>query len=703
MKVAMKALLIEDNPAEAALIQSQLERTDTYRISSRVATCIEEGGAALAEEAFDIILLDFNLPDCQGLEGLERILAEAAGAAVIMLTNYSDEAMAIEAVKRGAQDYLFKRDANSSTLIRAIRYAVERQATREALRRSEERYALAIAGSNDGIWDWDVSQGRIHFSPRWKQMLGFSADELGDSPEAWFERIHEDDRESFHNTLDAHLVGALPYFEYEYRIRRADGDYLWVLCRGLAVRDQADKPCRMAGSMADISRRKHMEAQLMHEALHDSLTGLPNRTLFLDRANQAISTANRNRRFNFAVLYIDLDRFKNINDSLGHATGDALLKAVAKRLANFIRPCDTIARLGGDEFALLLLDNQDPNGVTLVADRIAQLLTRKFVINDVELFIGVSIGIAMGSEKYKLPGEILRDADLAMYRAKHAENRTYEVFDNAMYRVAMDKLKIESDLRNALVNDEFVVHYQPIIALNSGGVSGFEALLRWNHPTLGFLYPGSFIEIAEDSALIVPISWWVLEEACKTIGELHKTRPEFSNLSVSVNISGKLFNNSHTATKLLGLLDLIGFEPSALHLEITEHSIMSHQHLAIEQLEKLRSAGVGLHIDDFGTGYSSLSHLQKYSYDTLKIDSSFVSRMGTCNDSEAIVKSIVAMGNLLNMEVVAEGVETSEQLKSLIDIGCQQVQGFLFSPAVCDNELDLLLTTSWLSKKQPVR
>ena len=691
----IKVLLVEDNVAEANLVQVQLTFANASIFSIQHAERVSDALELIAIDSFDVVLLDFNLPDCVGLEGLERIRAVVPDVPVVILINFTNEPTATQAVRDGAQDFLFKRDVDTQSLVRSIRYAMERQKADTALRISEERYTRALAGANDGIWDWEIGSHLAHFSTRWKAMLSYEDADLGNEVQEWFSMVHTDDRESFRQELEAHLQGATPFFEHEHRMRCKGGNYIWVLCRGLAVRDAEGRANRMAGSMSDITRRKDVEAQLMHEALHDPLTGLPNRTLFFDRVEQALCAVAREQSCLFSVLYFDLNCFKDINDCLGHSTGDALLKAIAKRLVNFIRPNDTLARLGGDEFAVLVFDRPDMNAVTHVADRIHELLAEKFIVNGNELFTSASMGIASASNKYKKPEELLRDADLAMYRAKHAGNKAYEIFDSYMHRSAVEKLRMEKDLRRALDKNEFVVYYQPIVSTQTGEITAFEALLRWNHPTRGLLYPGSFIQATEDSGMVVPIDWWVINEACRKIGELQKMSVNGKKVSVSVNISGKIFNDSEMASRLMGVLEDTKFNPYYLHLEITERSIMDHQRKAITELNKLRAAGVGLHIDDFGTGYSSLSYLQKFSYDTLKIDRSFVSKMSSCTDSEAIVKSIVALGKMLDINVVAEGVETHEQLTWLKEMGCPEVQGFLFSPAVDDVRASELLNSNW--------
>lgn len=686
----IKVLLVEDNVAEANLIELQLAGAKFLEYPVIRAGKISDALGTLSDNTFDVILLDFHLPDNDDLGGLTRVLDVAGNAPVIMLTNHEDESTATEALRLGAQDYIFKRDIDTALLERSIRYAIERQSAQEALKISEERYSLALAAVNDGIWDWDLSTGTIYFSDRLYQMLGYENGEFTPTFENWLSKIHPSDRDKFEKTLDAHLVGAIAHLEIEHRLENKQGDYLWVLCRGLAIRNGEGKPVRMAGSLSDATQRKFAEQQLIHQALHDQLTSLPNRTLFLDRVRQAMAVSKRQREHQFAILFIDLNRFKSINDSLGHAVGNEFLKAVAERLSGEVRPTDTLARLSGDEFALLIQEFSDVNTVFQIADRLQLRLQQKFIIDGAELHIGASIGIATSSEKYQFPEELLRDADIAMYRAKHT-GMAYEIFDAEMHDMARRRLKLENELRNAIERQEFVLYYQPILSLATRRISGFEALVRWRHPEAGLLSPGSFIKVAEETGLVTPIGWWVLEQACKDFTRFYQAFPSAEAVSVSVNVSGKTINSGEAATKLALILEKYNFNPALLHLEITEHAVMEHHSRALKELEKIRSLGVRLHIDDFGTGYSSLSHLRRFSYDTLKIDSSFVRDMITSSDNEAIVKSIIAMGKLMDMDIVAEGVETLDQLKWLSDMNCPQVQGYLFSRAVPSNQIESLL------------
>ena len=675
----LSVLLVEDSQAQADLIEDMLSLITQPKYTVGHVVRLKDALPYLRGSAVDVVLLDLNLPDSKGPDGINRVRLEAPGTPIIVLTNVQNDATAAQSVRRGAQDYLVKREVEPKLLARSIRYAIERKHAEEALRESEQRYALAVAGANDGLWDWDLVKKTVYYSPRWKAILGYADEEIGNSIDEWFERVHPDDRGSLNSALDAHLSADAEHFEHEHRIRKADGTNLWVLCRGLAVREDGHEATRIAGSLTDVSQRKHAEEQLLHDALHDSLTALPNRTLFMDRLDLAIKRYRRHKERLFAVLFFDLDRFKHVNDSLGHIVGDELLVLVARRVERFLRPGDTFARLGGDEFAILLNDVGETRDATHVAERVHELLSEVFIIREHEVFASASVGIAISSPKHKRPEEILRDADLAMYRAKTAGNTSYEVFDTAMHENAVALHRLETDLRRAVEREEFLLHYQPIVTLDSGRILGFEALLRWQHPELGLVYPDYFIAVAEDTGLTVPVGWRVLERACAQMRSWQGLFPVDPPLSISVNISGKLFVQPDMPDRLRAVLDGTGLLPSSLRLEITESAIMNHGEEALAALRLLREMGVQLHVDDFGTGYSSLSYLQRFAYDSLKIDRSFVGKMDDKEGGNAIVKAIVALGNSLGMTVIAEGVETRDQLRQLREMHCPEGQGFWFS------------------------
>jgi diguanylate cyclase (GGDEF)-like protein/PAS domain S-box-containing protein len=678
----VSVLLVEDNLEEAELIRAMLaeSRRETFEVEHVVR--LQDGLKRLQTSPVDVVLLDFSLPDSNGLASFEHAREAASHVPIVILTNLDDEELALTAVREGAQDYLVKRRVDNDLLLRSIRHAIERMHGEKALWESEERYALAVNGANDGIWDWDLTGNTAYFSPRWKSMLGYREDEIGNDIDEWFSRVHTEDSVGLHKRLEAHFGGQEPLFEHEHRMRCRDASFIWVLSRGLAVRDRGGKPYRMAGSLTDISARKRAEEQLLHDALYDALTQLPNRALFLDHLGLSMEQARRRRNSMVAVLFMDLDRFKNINDSLGHSVGDELLVELARRLTHFLRPGDTVARLGGDEFAVLLNDVRGASDATRVAERIQELIREKVVVGGREVFTGASIGVALSSPGYRHPEEILRDADTAMYRAKAAGRGCYQVFDQTMHRSVVALLKLETELRRAVELKQFLMHYQPIVSLETGRIVGFEGLVRWKHPERGLVNPEHFIGVAEETGLVVPLGWWVLRQACRHAREWQQLLPSQPPLHVSVNVSGKIMMQPDMFDRVTGILEETGLPPTSLRLEITENVIMDHGDIALAKLAQFQSLGVQFSVDDFGTGYSSLSYLQRFSYDTLKIDRSFISGMDSKDDASAIVKTIVALANMLKINVVAEGVETSLQFRHLREIGCSHAQGFWFSRPV---------------------
>jgi len=691
----VRVLLVEDCPDHAELIFTKLRRSKRIRAEIDHADRLEKGLRKLEKEKYDVVLLDFSLPDSFGIETFRRAHQTAPRTPIIVLTSLDDNELAVQAVRLGAQDYLVKREADTRLLVRSILYAIERATAEEALLESEERYALAVRGANDGLWDWNFENDRVFYSPRWKSMLGFSVDDVGDSPREWLDRIHPDDRPPFRRHLDAHLTGSTEQLEFEQRMRNFDGEYIWVLARGVAVRDENGKPYRMAGSQTDITARKRAEHQLQHDALHDSLTGLANRVLFVDRLACALADLQRQASPHFAVLFFDLDRFKNVNDSLGHSMGDKLLVGIARRLEHFLRPGDTVARLGGDEFAVLIHRVDDASGAIHVADRIQDVLSMNFSIDGHDVMVTASIGIAHSSTGYSSPEEILRDSDIAMYRAKAEGKARYEIFDRDMHQSAVALLKLETELRRSVHRGDFLMNYQPIVSLgNTSRIVGFEALVRWQHPERGIVTPANFIAIAEETGLIVPLGWWVLREACQQTRRWQEQFPGDPPLWISVNMSGKLFMKSNMVDELLGILEETGLEPRDLRLEVTENVVMDHADLAIRNLMELRALGIQLSIDDFGTGYSSLSYLQRFHYDQLKIDRSFVSQLSSRGDSRAIVETILNLANSLGIGVVAEGIETADQVDRLKKMQCPHGQGFWFSRPLAVPAAEELMATS---------
>jgi diguanylate cyclase (GGDEF)-like protein/PAS domain S-box-containing protein len=592
-----------------------------------------------------------------------------------------------------APDLVISCSGDGEGLADAIRAARERaeqrQRTEEALRESEERYALAMSGANAGLWDWDLDSELVYFSARFKSILGYGQDEIGSSPADWLKRVHPEDARALDAALAAHLAGLTPQLECEHRVLHKDGRYRWMLCRGLSVREPDGRAVRMAGSLTDITERKLSEQQLLHDAFHDALTGLPNRALYMDRLDRALARTTRKPEHRVAVLFLDLDRFKLINDSLGHLMGDRLLAETARRLEHCLRPEDTVARLGGDEFALLLEGITVAADAVRVAERIQQQLRRPVALGGHEVFATGSIGIALSAPRGGKAEDLVREADTAMFRSKALGSGQPVVFDAVMHIDVLARLKIETSLRHAIDREELSIHFQPIVDLASGRLAELEALARWRDDIGGS--PAEFIPVAEETGLIVPLGHWVLGQACRRMADWHRRFPAQGDLSVSVNLSSKQFAQPDLIARIDQILKESGLPGEYLTIEITESVLMENSVKAATMLDEIRARGIRLCIDDFGTGYSSLSYLHNFSLDRLKLDHTFVSRIAQSPRNLEIVRAVVNLAHNLGMQVIAEGVEDVEQLARLLELGCDFGQGFLFRRPAAAEDLEELL------------
>lgn len=551
----------------------------------------------------------------------------------------------------------------------------------QQLRKSQERYDLAALASNDGLWDWDLETGHLYYSTRWNDMLGMDHDNTLSNIDIWFERVYPEDQNIVKEALVRHLKGLCERFEVEYRLRNEKGQYIWVHTRGLAARDASGRAFRLAGSQTNITYRKEYEASLYQAAFHDELTGLPNRALFLDRLNQTIQRLNRSKNQKAATLFLDLDRFKYINDSMGHDTGDEVLKIVSEVLKKHTRSTDTCSRLGGDEFTLLLDPIESVHEAKKIADRLLKALNKPYTIFGKEIYISSSIGLALVDPDSPDPQSVLRNADLAMYNAKTKGKSRLEIFDTQQHEKVIQRMEMESDLRYALNNDGLCVYYQPIVDLHTGKISGFESLIRWHHPTKGFISPADFIPLAEEVGLIGDIGQFVLTKAVFTLLDWLDNLRIKKCPHISVNISVRQLMDTSQFEKICAILSTLGGKTSFITLEITESVIITDPDLVTRRLKKIKALGVKISIDDFGTGYSSLSYLHNFQFDFLKIDQSFIASMIKDQKSQRLVLSIIGMAQDLNLKTIAEGVETLEQLHILKNLGCPYGQGFLFSKA----------------------
>ena len=577
--------------------------------------------------------------------------------------------------------------------------ALDQERAVERLRLSEERYALAAAAANDGMWDWDLGTGAVYYSPRWKNLLGLGEDAVAARADDWLGRVHPADRAAVDGALSRLLDGSEPTLEVEYRARTAAGRYRWMVTRSVSVAGPDGTVTRLVGSMTDVDERKRLEEQLRRDAHYDPLTGLPNRALFLDRLTQSILRTRRHPDYRFAVIFLDLDGFKVVNDSLGHQVGDELLVQVARRLSSGVRVTDMVSRFGGDEFALLLEDVTDVTGLPDVVRRLLSVMSVPVSLADGTRTVSAAAGIAVSASGYDSADEYLRDADTAMYRAKAQGPGSVVLFDTAMHARAMARLQMESALDRGIALEQFELYYQPIVRLDTRRIVGLEALIRWHHPERGLVAPNDFLPVAEATGHTRPIGQWTILEACRQLREWLDEVPGLEGLTVSVNLSNRQFWDPDLLRTLRTALDRYDVPASSIVFEVTEGVIMQDQDVAVSFLRQLRDEGVSLHVDDFGTGHSSLSTLHELPVGALKIDRSFVQRMQTSPRSRELVGLMVTMGGQFGLNVIAEGIETEEEAATLAELGCPLVQGYLFSRPVPAAEATTLLLRQTTSSR----
>ncbi|NJB67958.1 diguanylate cyclase (GGDEF)-like protein/PAS domain S-box-containing protein [Desulfobaculum xiamenense] len=558
-----------------------------------------------------------------------------------------------------------------------VALSIERKRMEDALRRSEARYRMVSDSAHD-LETWASPQGRLlYVSPSCERITGFTPDIFIDDPAFVESLIHRDDLPLWRSYMECrHETGS---DSLDFRIFRKDGRMRWlsVVCR--AVADDDGTPMGVRCSMRDITDRKALELRLGYEALHDLLTGLPNRELCLDRMRQVLERAKRREDYYFAVVFLDINRFKVINDSLGHAFGDAVLREAAMRLLHCVRSLDTVSRFGGDEFILLLDELESPREAISAVRRVREALARPLAVGDKEVRLSVSCGVVLSPTDYSEPEELLQNANIALHRAKESRHNRIKVFTERMREQAVAMLHLENDLRRGIDNREFFVLYQPIISLRSGHVIGFEALCRWRHPVRGIVGPGEFIPSAELTGDIIDLGLWVLREACATMAAWQKAYPHRNDLVMSVNISSKQFAQPSLVDQITCIIEETGIVPSSLKLEITESAVMENAESALVMLRRLKALGIQLSIDDFGTGYSSLAYLQRFPVDTLKVDRSFIADMCSGTQNTEIVRAVLVLARTLGLDVIAEGVEESDQINALRGLDCEYVQGFFFS------------------------
>ena len=677
-------LLIVDGDAENRELICQ--RLSGYGFNAFGVGGGNEALSLLKTSTADLVLLDADMPDMTGMDVLKELrnTFSPLQLPVIMAAGETDAVSAL--LDAGANDYVTK-PVDFPVVLASIQAQLERKHMEKALRRSEELYTLASNAANAGLWDWDLETNKIYFSPKWKFMAGEKENSVGDDPDEWFSRIHPDDVERLRDDIQAHIDNETPHYENEYRLLHRNGDYLWMLGRGKAYRNENGKAYRMTGWQTDITRGKKI----------DFLTGLPNRVLFMDRLAYLFEKARNGKGDRtLALIYLDLDNFKLINDNLGHTIGDQLLAAIARRLENTVRSGDLstsherhiIARLGGDEFIVLVDDAANPIDVVHIATRILNDIGSSFMIQGYELFPTVSIGIAFYNDACHSSDALLQNADMAMHSAKLAGKGRFEIFNTDMRAASDKRLKLEAEFRRALERNEIEAYYQAVVSMKTGRIYGFEALARWQNPARGLVHPIEFIPMAEETGLIIPLGHYMLETACRQVCVWQSRFKENPPLSVSVNLSARNFLQGDLLVYCYALLKNMELARNSLVLEVTESTLLQDHDAAVKLMRKLKDMGIRISLDDFGTGYSSLAYLHKFPFNSLKIDQSFISRF---EEDIEIIRTILLMGHALGLKVVAEGVETQKQVAELRALDCDYWQGYYFSKPVPAQEATALL------------
>ncbi len=674
-------LLVEDNAGDARLIREMFNEqgandTELLRVGN-----MSEAEQCLAEHPIDIILLDLGLPDSQGLEAVRRAHAAAPRVPLVVLTGLDDESLAGHALQVGAQDYLIKGQIETRGLLRALRYAVERKAMEEALFVEKERAQVTLNCIGDAVICTDAAGNITFLNMVAEKMTSWSRQEAAGRPMAEVFRIldattREVTPDPMERSVEQNRTVHLPL---NCILLRRDGTEIPIEDSVAPFHNRQGQATGAVIVFRDVSAARAMALEMTRSAQHDFLTGMPNRMLLNDRVNQAITWAQRHSK-KVAVLFLDLDGFKHINDSLGHPTGDKLLQSIAKRLVDCVRGSDTVSRQGGDEFVVLLTEVAQSEDAAITARRMLQTVAHAHSIDQHDLHVTTSIGVSVYPDDGIDAETLIKNADTAMYQAKENGRQSYQFFKPVMNVRAVERQSIEEGLRRALEREEFLVHYQPKVKLSTGQISGAEALIRWKHPVRGLVAPSDFIPIAEDCGLIVPIGNWVLREACKQACAWVKDG--LPVITMAVNISAMEFCDEDFLDGVFRILQETSLDPKLLELELTESVLMKRAESTQSILKILRASGIQLAVDDFCTGYSSLSYLRKFPIDALKIDQSFIRQITTAPDETTIVTAVISMGRSLKLRVVAEGVETQEELAFLQARQCDEAQGYYFSRPV---------------------
>ncbi len=818
----LKLLYVEDNPE---ITESTLTILEEFFTNIIVAVDGVDGLEKLEENDIDLIITDISMPNMNGFEMIEKIRESDSDISITILSAYSEAEYFIRGIELGVDGYLLK-PFDMEQFLAILTNVIKSIQLRQEIKKLNERMDLALEGSETSILDWDFTTNDFYISSCWKEMLGFSDDELLNSILTWKERVHRDDRKRVFSSLKKHLAEQIQYYENRHRLQHKDGHWIWILGRAQILYDKEGKAVRMIGTHTDITAEKeaevaaseqhkylqsiidgvndpimvikedytidlmnstirkklknvniedpeypkcyevshnrstpcdgtdhlcplkdvidtkehmvvihdhynakgekryveisasplfdhahncigiieserditkHIETQdelkeqkniLHHQAHHDALTGLPNRVLFNDRLEQGIERAKRSNSC-LALFFIDLDHFKEINDSLGHAVGDKVLKVVTQRLTEIIRKEDTLARLGGDEFTVIIEGLDQSQDASLLAEKILKVLKEPIIVNGNTLYVSSSIGISLYPQDGKNAQDLLKYSDAAMYKAKEEGRNNFQFYNAEMTRAALERVVMEASLREALKNEDFMVYYQPQVNAESNTLIGMEALVRWQHPTEGLISPINFISLAESTGLIVELDRFVMKTA---MTQMAKWYAKESNPGVlALNLSLRQLQKQDFISTLENTMQETGCKPEWIELEVTEGQIMSSPEEIIVVLNKIHALGIVLSVDDYGTGYSSLSYLKRLPINKLKIDRSFVQKLPADEDNATITRSVIALAQSLNLNVIAEGVETKEQKEFLLESGCEDIQGYFYGKPMPKEEMEVLL------------
>jgi len=818
----LKLLYVEDNPV---VVESTLMILEEFFTHIIVAVDGVDGLEKLEENDIDLIITDISMPNMNGFEMIEKIRESDSDISITILSAYSEAEYFIRGIELGVDGYLLK-PFDMEQFLAILTNVIKSIQLRQEIKKLNERMDLALEGSETSILDWDFTDNSFYISSCWKEMLGYSDDELPNSILTWKEKVHRDDRKRVFSSLRKHLAEQIQYYENRHRLQHKDGHWIWILGRAQILYDKEGKAVRMIGTHTDITAEKeaevaaseqhkylqsiidgvndpimvikedytidlmnstirkklknvniedpeypkcyevshnrstpcdgtdhpcplkdvidtkehmvvihdhynakgekryveisasplfdhahncigiiesgrdvteHIETQdaleeqkniLQYQAHHDTLTGLPNRVLFNDRLEQGIERAKRSNRC-LALFFLDLDHFKEINDSLGHAVGDKVLKVVTKRLTEIIRKEDTLARLGGDEFTFIIEGLEQSQDASLLAEKILKVLKEPIIVKENTLYVSSSIGISLYPQDGKNAQDLLKYSDAAMYKAKEEGRNNFQFYNAEMTRAALDRVVMEASLREALKNEDFTVYYQPQVNAESNKLIGMEALVRWQHPMKGLVSPAKFIHLAESTGIIIELDRFVMKTA---MTQMTKWYTDGLNPGVlALNLSLRQLQKQDFISTLKNTMQETGCKPEWIEFEVTEGQIMSSPEEIIVVLNKIHALGIALSVDDYGTGYSSLSYLKRLPINKLKIDRSFVQKLPADEDNATITRSVIALAQSLNLNVIAEGVETKEQKEFLLESGCEDIQGYLYGKPMPKEEMEVLL------------